>query len=263
MAAAWGWSKLLRLGIGGLPLIVVPLTVLCIYQWNRLTDTQEDFLNCPEDAQDAVRTAGKIRYSCIGSLAAVAAILVSAGNLKSDLVVFFCFLLGYLYCNGLGRHHRTSRLKQITLLKNVSSALGWSLLTVLYPAANADRAVGFETLLVFSIMFVAVTVVELTWDIRDVPGDALAGIRSIPVVYGIKFTEGCIFFMNCLGGVLVIVGLHYDCLMTAWAFIVLNACLMLISVFRMHCAAKLERTWSNVMVLLQSAMLLGIGLSSR
>lgn len=262
-AAGWGWSKLLGPGLSGWPLVVIPLTVLCVYQWNRLTDIREDLLNCPVDARSAIAHSLAIKWFCAASLAAIFIILARDGSYKADCLVAVCLAFGYCYSSPVSRWWRIRRLKQITLAKDLSSALGWSLLTIVYPAAVAGGVIGLRLWLMFAIMFLAVSGVEFTWDIRDVSGDKFAGIKSIPVVYGVRITEGYILGLNLLSGILVAAGLALGYLANAWVFILLNALLMLISAIRIHRAAKVDRTWANAMVVIQALMLLGIGFSAR
>ena len=261
--AAWAWSKVLQVELSRWALFVVSATVLCVYQWNRLSDIREDLINCPPDARSAIKHASRIRYFCAFSFVGILMILLRFGSLVSNSVVLFCLALGYFYSGPIGSHYPSRRLKQFTVVKNLSSAFGWSLITVVYPAMNAHIRVRLQPALLFTIMLAAVGVVELTWDVRDASGDRDAGIRSIPVVYGVRFTELCIFVLNCLSGVLVTIGLRMGWLVHAWVFILLNAILMLISSARVHCNGKVDRSWSNTMVFVQSVLLLGMGLSSN
>jgi len=48
----WCWSEYLKVCFRGIDYLIITLAVACICQWNRLTDAEEDALNCPADLKD-------------------------------------------------------------------------------------------------------------------------------------------------------------------------------------------------------------------
>jgi len=51
-AVMWCWSEYLKVCFRGIDYLIITLAVACICQWNRLTDAEEDALNCPADLKD-------------------------------------------------------------------------------------------------------------------------------------------------------------------------------------------------------------------
>lgn len=100
------------------------------------------------------------------------------------------------------------RLKQVYFWKNVASATGFMITLFGYPLATAgwgDAARGFPpgitwaTVLFSGVFFFLFEVsYEVIYDLRDVKGDALADVRTYPVVHGekvaINIVDGLIFF---------------------------------------------------------------------
>lgn len=102
-------------------------------------------------------------------------------------------LLGAAYNYSLRPGWR--RLKQLYFFKNTASAVGFLLTVFAYPLAASASAQGLKltpgvsgiTILVAVLFFFPLELsYEVIYDLRDAPGDALVGVRSYPVVHGVK-----------------------------------------------------------------------------
>ena len=252
-AGAWAWGSLLGATPSALDLVAVAAVVLCTYQWNRLTDTREDAINCPDELAVAMTNRRAIEALCIALLCVIAGIAVIGGSAAKAVLLGISLVLSYCYGAPV-------RLKSRFLMKNLSSALGWTLLTVVYPALDriplGDRAL----LLAFACMFGAVMVVELLWDLRDVDGDAAAGIRSLPVVAGRRFTLVVLFVVNTVPALLVLIGIATHVLRMAWIFVLINtAVVSVMLIVSGDDFSGPRRFRTHALVMTQSLLLVGLG----
>jgi len=255
-AGAWAWGSLLGRAPALLDLLLVASIVLCIYQWNRLTDAREDAINCPDVLDAAMARRHAIEIGC-AVLLGIAAILVTLSHSTEKLILVLVALgLGLAYGTPIVRRRR---LKSMFLIKNVSSSFGWTLLTVLYPASIATPAVW----LAFGCMFGAVFVVELLWDLRDVAGDAAAGIRSVPIVLGVRATTRLILIVNAIPAALVVIGITTHVLRMPWIFVLVNTALVAVFVSRFDDFSGARRRWTHVLVMTQTFLLLWLGAAAH
>jgi len=76
------------------------------------------------------------------------------------------------------------RIKEIPVIKNVYIALHWSAVLVVTPFLYVHSALPRLSVLAIAVSFGLAYFIELLWDWRDIRGDALAGVRTVPVLFG-------------------------------------------------------------------------------
>lgn len=259
-AGAWAWGVLLRVHPPVIDLVIVASVVFAIYQWNRLTDVSEDAINCPDELRDALASRRAIEAASMIAIAlAVALTALSPAAIPRLVMLAVSLLLGFLYGTPLVRRLPASRLKSLFLIKNLSSAFGWSLLTVLFSVAGSRPLGDGVVLLAFGTMFSAVCVVELLWDLRDRAGDAAAHIHSLPVVLGVRATRAAILVVNAVPAMLVGYGVETRLLHPAWLFVLVNTVVVIGFVVAFDDFAGAQRRWTHVLVIIQTLLLLGLG----
>jgi 4-hydroxybenzoate polyprenyltransferase len=239
-------------------LLVVPLVVACVYQWNRITDESEDAINCPNELAVAeYRYRGILTFCVLGLLGSLALSILTGRAAVASLVAV-AFFSGLLYSSYPGRHRfGRFRLKRFLFLKNWSSALGWALITVIYPVLHAREEAPPGLWVAFVTMFLAVWTVELIWDLRDSAGDAIAGVQSIPVVFGPKAAQGFAHATNLAALLVVFTGGVIGLVPKVWPLFLVN--------FALTCAYLIfvrpdwGRTPSHVLVSLQTLLLFALG----
>jgi 4-hydroxybenzoate polyprenyltransferase len=257
LAATWAWGRMLGTPPLMVDLFVVPVVVLSIYQWNRLTDVREDTVNCPDELAAAEQARGLIRVSCLlGALFALGGALL-VGRAAGAIVVLIGLLLGWLY--GFRSGAETLGLKRLFGIKNVSSAFGWTLVTVLYPGLHSGASLRAGLWLAAACMFLAVWTVEVLWDIRDVRGDTVAGVPSLPVVLGAPAARRLAHAGNLLIVALVGTAVVTRTLPAIWALILVNP---LITFVWLRLGNEAGRGWSHLLVLMQTLLLFGLGVLS-
>ena len=148
--------------------VVAFLCAFFVYSWDKVSGSTEDLLNTPGRAVLATYP--------IKELALLAYLAASAVILAADRTKWYCVAVfgaaGWVYTLRIG----SRRPKDIPGLKNLIVA---GACTVCFAGlAGAGFCLIFFLILINTIIF----------DIRDVIGDAAAGVRTVPVLIGVSRT---------------------------------------------------------------------------
>lgn len=261
----WCWSEFLKMRFRGIDYLIITLTVACICQWNRLTDMEEDTLNCPADLKDAQAKKRAIKCFCYaGGTIAVALALFTETTWPLAGLVAFGTAVGYFYNSSLLPSQPHLRLKNMFIIKNLSSGAGWSAGVLIFPMLRAHIHPDERFFTAFAYMLAMVITYEIMWDIRDVAGDADAGIRTLPVVLGINSTRiyASILQLFCLG--IIISGLANARLKPLWSLYLLPSIMLLTLIIFFPRLIRYNRSLSHVLVIaLTGFACLGGFLASR
>jgi 4-hydroxybenzoate polyprenyltransferase len=184
--------------------------IFSVYTFNCFTDRAEDLASKTKHNSKAI----DLRLYRIGIITFAMGILI---------IIFHCFsaiklslfalaaLISIAYSyrilpgfvknrqrDSLKKNHY--RFKEITAVKNIAIALCWSGSLVVSPLLFNDEKVDvdYSFLLVFISLFLLIFVNSLFGDIRDRDGDRLAGVRTIPVVFGKSTCYRSIVFISTL-----------------------------------------------------------------
>jgi len=246
----WCWSGFLKMRFRSIDYLIITLAVACICQWNRLTDVKEDALNCPDDLKDAQTKSGAIKVFCYaGGTIAILLALFTEPSWKLAGLVAFGAAVGFFYNTPLLPSRPNLRLKNLFIIKNLSSGAGWSLGLLVFPMLRAHTQPDGLFLTAFVYMFAMVMTYEIMWDIRDVDGDTRAGIRTLPVVLGINnarfYTVVLQFF--CLG--IIISGLANGRLTSIWSLYLLPSIMLLILILFSPRLIRYNRNLSHMLVI--------------
>lgn len=186
------------------------LTGVCAFDWyfvnliNRIVDLKEDEAN----AITGTEFLSRYRRHLLVLGFALLLISLAAVHLLNPAITglrMICHLMGVFYNWHLLPKRR--RLKEQYFWKNTASTVGFLLTVFGYPLATLAWEKGFHNFppgitwgtVFFSALFFFLFALsyEVIYDLRDVQGDALAGIRTYPVVHGehtaIRIVDGCIF----------------------------------------------------------------------
>ncbi len=222
LAVMWCWSRFLGISFRVLDYCIIVLVVACISQYNRLTDRAEDEVNCPDDLADAWRKRRLIRAFCYGggTLAALLAVLTDPSRPVLALVASGA-AIGYFYNSPLLPSRPGMRLKNLLLVKNLSSGAGWSMGILLFPAVRVNAPQDGPFLIAFAYMFLTVMTYEIMWDIRDREGDHAAGVITLPVAWGVRGARAAIVLLQAACALLIGLGLRQGLLDAPWAIFIL------------------------------------------
>ena len=167
-------------------LLMAYLFSLGAYSINRFSDFEEDAVSHPD------RTA--YLKGRVGGLKAISATCFALGYflaLLRNLIFFGALLvplaLALAYSVGSGRMKGAlgfTRLKEATLVKNLTISFGWSLVPVLVGLYYLQLPLAILALSPF--VFLRIMVNTIFFDQRDAAADASFGVRTLPVTMGMS-----------------------------------------------------------------------------
>ncbi|MGD9936001.1 MAG: UbiA family prenyltransferase [Methanoregulaceae archaeon] len=177
-------------------LAIMMLVPFSVYNMNRKTDEEEDSINRQDRYSFTKRYERPLFYGAL--LAYLVAVLIAAAyGLIAVLVTLVPLIAGIFYSVPiLPRCFGYRRLKEIPVMKNLVVGGSWSLILVLLPVVANGAPVTLETCLSLLFFFTYAFIASSLPDMRDREGDALAGVRTIPVLIGVQRTKGVLGLMN-------------------------------------------------------------------
>lgn len=183
------------------------------YAVNRWYEWRDDSISRPERATYvSQRLKRLILVSIIFYVAAF--VLAAVSNVMLALALSVPLLLGYLYTVGFKRIKSVigaKRLKDKLLLKDISISSIWAAIPFLL-AVNYQIQMTFLVIAVGLFIFSRNMVVAIFCDIADVESDKFAGVRTLPLVVGIKNTLRILVLLNTLPSVLLLLAVYYSAL---------------------------------------------------
>jgi 4-hydroxybenzoate polyprenyltransferase len=175
------------------------------YSINRISDFDQDAVSHPD------RTA--YLRNRMGWLKAGVAVCFALGYLLALLrnLVFFSgllipLLLAFAYSVGSQRMKDrlgVSRLKEVTLVKNVTVSFAWSLVPFLVGLYYLQLPAAIFALAPF--VFLRLMINTIFFDQRDIDADASFGVKTLPVKMGIAGSSRVIDALDLASGVYLVV----------------------------------------------------------
>lgn len=160
--------------------------IMSVYSLNLITDLEEDAVN--KGYKNMENKKSIILFISVVSYIA-ALIIGGIENLRSIPVLLIPFITGLLYSVKI----KNFRLKNLFVGKNLTVSISWSLEVSLLPYLLKSSSVVFF-LLIF--VFIKGMINTILFDLRDVEGDAKAGVETIPVKLGKYRTLWLLFILN-------------------------------------------------------------------
>jgi len=173
--------------------LITFLTTFSTYGLNKLTDLKEDSINTPERAKAIKKIELFFKLSVVVSFF-LSLILGFFESIFTLPVLLFPLLLGILYSVRLSSNF--PRLKDITGVKNLTIALSWAVGSTFLPAIYLSEKKIALILLIFYLFFLKSYINSVIFDVRDIEGDRLSGVRTIPVFLGLARTKNLLLFLN-------------------------------------------------------------------
>ena len=247
----WCWSVFLKIRFRGIDYLIITVAVACICEWNRLSDMEEDALNCPDDLKDAQTKSRAIKIFCYaaGAIAMLLAFFTEPTYIVAGLIAFGA-VIGYFYNTSPLPSKPHLRLKNMFIIKNLSSGVGWSAGLLVFPMLRAQAQPNELFFTAFVYMCAMVTTYEIMWDIRDVAGDTRAGIRTLPIVLGINSSRIYIVILQfvCLG--IIMSGLANARLTPIWSLHLFPSIMLLTLIIFFPRLIRFNRSLSHVLVMM-------------
>ncbi|MDB5050315.1 MAG: UbiA prenyltransferase [Fibrobacteres bacterium] len=182
-------QKYLGLGFEPLNCLSFMGIIFGVYTLNRFTDTTEDFTN---DIGRLLFFQRKRAFLFLAeaSLAASIGILLYVGKLNWMHFLLLAMGFGYSYrlvpWYSRTRGFRMLRIKEMTFVKNLAVSFLWSSSVFVVPVLYSGAA-GFDRVMVWLLaggLFISTFNNTLFDDIMDEPGDRVAGIKTLPTLWG-------------------------------------------------------------------------------
>jgi len=176
-----------------------------VYNLNRKTDEKEDAVN-HQDRYRFTKKYEKYLYTAAIGGCGFALALGALYGLLTFLMVLLPLILGILYsipCLPPSTGYR--RLKEIPVLKNLIVAIAWGIPLTFIPLFVTSTSVTLATAVSLVYLSSFVFIASTLPDIRDIEGDKLAGIRTIPVVIGAERTMTLITGINLMVGTCAVI----------------------------------------------------------
>jgi 4-hydroxybenzoate polyprenyltransferase len=173
--------------------IITFLTTFGTYGLNKLTDLKEDSINTPERAKTIkkIELIFKLSVACSFFLSLALGFFESIFTLP---ILLFPLLLGILYSVKFST--KIPRLKDITGVKNLTIALSWAVGSTFFPVVYLTNKNLILIILVFYFFFLKSYINSIIFDFRDMEGDRMNGVRTIPVSLGRKKTKMLLLILN-------------------------------------------------------------------
>jgi 4-hydroxybenzoate polyprenyltransferase len=175
------------------PLIIAFCSTFFLYNLNRKTDIKEDIINYPERIEFFERYGNKIFR-----IALVLYLLSLLTALLNNILTLGIILLPLIFVVV----YSVFRLKRIILIKNVFVGMGWatiSLLVISYSNSYNTLALIIVTLFIF----LRVLMGSAIFDVKDIKGDKIYKISTIPEKYGIKKLKYFSAIINTIAGLII------------------------------------------------------------
>ena len=173
--------------------IITFLTTFSTYGLNKLTDLKEDSINTPERAK-AIKKIELIFKISVAISFFLSLVLGFFESILALPILLFPLLLGILYSVRLST--KIPRLKDITGVKNLTIALSWAVGSTFLPLIYITNKKTLLIILVFYFFFLKSYINSIIFDIRDIEGDRMSGVRTIPVSLGREKTKILLLILN-------------------------------------------------------------------
>ena len=164
-----------------------------IYGLNKLTDLKEDTVNVPERAKFI-----KGKEHIIASFLLFSLMISSFLGFLQDFlcvpILLFPVFTGIIYSVRVSSN--LPRLKDILGMKNLLIAFSWGVCSTFLPVICLPETYIIQIVIIFYFFFTKSFINSLLFDVRDIKGDRMSGVRTIPVVFGRRKTKNLLLLLN-------------------------------------------------------------------
>lgn len=180
------------------------LIIYTVYTLDRALESEEDAVNRKElnGSNKKVGLTVSLLAFVIGTY-----ILAKEGVLA---LAFVPFVTGYLYSKGIKIGRLALKLKGGLGIKNIVVGLTWGI----FIAGLAGRGYGnlVPVVMVFIFFGVKLFINSAIYDFKDIKGDTLAGIKTLPVSLGTRKTRNLLLAMHLLSHMVIGIALIHGAL---------------------------------------------------
>lgn len=176
--------------------------IYSVYSLNRVTDQEEDAVNMPE--RSALVQGNEKLLMILAVVSYIVAVFL--GWLESPFAAFVLLVpivSGIAYSKDVLSIIGIPRLKDIFFVKSFVVAFSWAACGALLPALYLENL--FKLWFIFPFFFIKMFINTVLFDVRDVEGDTLNGVNTVPVVIGVSGTRRLLLTVQSLLAVWTIV----------------------------------------------------------
>lgn len=179
-------------------LLIPYFLTLVIYSYNHIREIRFDLRSNPERAKLFNKNVISKELTLIIYLLVLLILLVTT-NVEVFLLTVLILIAGISY---------TEKFKMVKIIgfKNIYVSLFWVLIILIVPLQNNLRIDSFY-LLVLLIYFLTALASTIFFDIKDVESDDERGLKTLPVVFGLKNTKLLLNIIKIVSMVLVLFGI--------------------------------------------------------
>ncbi|MBN1236343.1 MAG: UbiA family prenyltransferase [Methanotrichaceae archaeon] len=169
------------------------LMTFSVYSLDKITDSNEDVINMPERSNFL---SGRRKFVQCYSLTAytLSALLILMDKPLALPIIFIPLAANAVYGSRL--IPGMPRLKDVPVVKNFVVAISWALVTTLLPVMQMTSKIGSLTASVLYFMLAKVFINAVLFDVRDVKGDREMGVRTMPILLGLRKTTAILLGLN-------------------------------------------------------------------
>lgn len=198
------WNVTLQLPLTFEYYVMIVCSTAGGYVYNIYTDFAEDRVNYERAYRFFHRDSPYIK-GAIASCYIVAFWIALGAGVGFAVYTLLLRVLEALYSTPVSIGKRVFRVKQIPFLKNIYAASFWSFSLILTPYLYVHQTPGATAWLAALASFGLAYFVELSWDMRDMAGDRLAKVQTVPLLMGERFTVWLLRIEHILACALIVV----------------------------------------------------------
>ena len=204
-------ARLMGISLGWLPYAISFCYILSVHLISRFTVSGDVVLENLTAPMPGSRLNKLLLWLSIVS-AAAALILAGTQGAAPFLIMFLLIGLGMIYRIDipgklLAIGARKLSLRLIPASKDLFMALGWSVVTVMFPFYLKGLPLLTPAFaLIFISTFLLVTVRSLLFDLRDIQGDLIVGRETLPTLIGTKRTSALLYSLTTLQAIVIAAG---------------------------------------------------------
>jgi (E)-4-hydroxy-3-methyl-but-2-enyl pyrophosphate reductase len=204
-------ARLMGISLGWLPYAISFCYILSVHLISRVTDIA-DFAR--DDSGTLSRQAKRGRLMLKLAIAGAAGALILAGSQGAAPLGIMTLLigLGMIYRIDFPGKLLPLGLKRLSLRlipasKDLFMALGWSVVTVIFPLYIKQMPLLTPAFfLAFTSTFLLVTVRSLLFDVRDIQGDLIVGRETLPTLIGTGRSKVLLYSLTTLQALVIALG---------------------------------------------------------
>lgn len=172
----------LNLSPDPLSFLLVALLIYAVYGTNRLIEAKKDAIDNPQRARFFLEHQRALKASFW--LTALLALLLAA--LRSPLLFAIAavplFLVIFYTSPQLPR-----RLKDVPVVKNLTPATGWAVVSVLVPILFSPAQIEANVVaFLFLFVLLSIFIASVVYDAKDIQSDLIHGVRTLWTMFGVS-----------------------------------------------------------------------------